>query len=232
MPIQTILAIVFFVIYGVVAVINSWANGADNTRIMRITKPLLMPLLFVAYLFMRRDGVPFYPIFAIALVCGWIGDITLDKPEIGVTFFLLEHVLLSILFIKSIPETPALPYLLITIFVLLGIGCLFLWKIKSMAGKYFPLITIYGIVILVMTGSALLLLTSGVTANRYAIAVGSILFVVSDIILSEQVIESWFNIEPAMAPPQYKQPNYTSAIVMATYTAAQLLFTLGIGQML
>lgn len=222
------LGIIVIVLYVLVAIVNVWANANERLALMKWTKPLLMPLLIIAYFLFRREGVDFHWLLPVALAAGWIGDLTVEKAEIGVPFFLIEHVILIVLFIRLMPSTPSITYIALTIGVLVLVTGFFLWSIRRKAGKYFGLITLYGLVIVAMAATAFLLMTQAMNHSHYAIALGSALFLVSDLILSKDIINIWHKFEPAMAPAQYREPNYNSGIVMATYTAAQLLITLGV----
>jgi len=226
------LGIIVIVLYVLVAIVNVWANAKEQLALMNRTKPLLMPLLIIAYFLLRREGVDFHWLFPIALAAGWIGDLTVERAEIGVPFFLLEHLILIWLFISLIPTTPSMTYIVLTIAVLALVTGFFLWSIRRRAGKYFPLISLYGLVIVAMTAAAFLLMTQDMNPSHYAIALGAALFLVSDLVLSRDIINIWHKFEPAMPPAQYREPNYNNGIVMATYTAAQLLITLGIAYIL
>lgn len=226
------LGIIVIILYVLVAMVNVWANANERLAVMKRTKPLLMPLLIIAYFLFRREGVDFHWLFPVALAAGWIGDLTVERAEIGVPFFLLEHVILIVLFIRLMPSTPSITYIILTVSALVLVAGFFLWSIRRKAGKYFPLIALYGLVIVAMAALAFLLITQAINPSHYAIALGSALFLVSDLVLSKDIINIWYKFEPAMAPAAYREPNYNNALVMATYTAAQLLITLGVAYIL
>lgn len=78
------------------SLVNVAACAADRQRLRRISKVLLMPLLFLVYLLSARR---FSALVASALFCGWIGDIFMmykDDPRAlaaGMGAFGAGHVL-------------------------------------------------------------------------------------------------------------------------------------------
>lgn len=179
-----------------------------------ITKPLLMPVLLLAYLLIASSP----NIFIIsALIFGFLGDVFLmfaDNFFIpGLFSFLMGHLFYTIAFIRSIHflEIPFAFYISVLPYIFFGlyVSKKLLPYIKSM--KYQVLL--YLIFILAMSFSGLLRAWNINSCQFWLPYIGSLLFIISDSTLA-------FN--------KFKAEIKNGGVyIMLTYTAAQLLIVLG-----
>ncbi len=178
------------------------------------TKPLLIPTLLLFYIF--YSPYQHYCII-IALFCGFLGDVFLmwTKKQscvlIGLIFFLIGHIFYIITFIQNIYYFPiyslifSIPYILFIILILKNI-------ILYMKEMMIPGI-IYLSVIVVMSYFAFLRFRNVSFTSFILPFLGSILFIVSDTILSYDLF--------------IKQKKHHKIYVMTTYLLAQFLIIYG-----
>ena len=181
-----------------------------------ITKPLLMPaLMLVLWLETGRSNI-FTKLIFLALVCLWVGDISLMFTGYfiyGLAFFLVAHIfyLVSVLQIKGQKgilqfqpffALPIVVYLLLLLSLLSG----FLDKLKI------P-VFVYGIVICSFWAAAMNLFWKTDRGTASLFFFGSLQFVLSDSLLAVN----------RFVYPYYLLPG----LVMATYCTAQFLLTRG-----
>lgn len=179
-----------------------------------LTKPLLMPILLILYLFGASS--PKWSVI-LALVSGFLGDISLMKSgiffTIGLFSFLIGHIFYIISFLGpvSFSKIPSIFYILILPYILCGtlIYRRFLPYLKSM--KFQALL--YIIIIMAMSFSSLTRIWSTSSYHFWLPFIGSILFIASDTLLA-------FN--------EFKTNVVSRDVyIMLTYITAQLLIVLG-----
>ena len=191
-----------------------------NETLRYISKPLLMPLLIVYFIFHTHPFVSSLKKWIVfALIFSWLGDVLLMFESIngsffifGLVAFLIAHIFYIFFFENVIKKEglnknywwfiPVLIYYVALISVL-----------SPHLGDMKLPVRIYGIVISYMLIEAL---QTGRINNRAAaglMIVGALLFITSDSIL---------------ALNKFYQPfEYAGIAIMATYGIAQLLITLG-----
>src|SRR6185312_13786933 len=104
--------ITMFAPYLVVSVIHLLAITVGATTIAGFTKPILMVLLAVAFLFslpQLRGEVAL--LGSLGILLSWLGDTTLSSPDglgflIGLGFFLLAHIAYIALFSRRLRIRP------------------------------------------------------------------------------------------------------------------------------
>ena len=185
-----------------------------------ISKPLLMPLLIIYFIFTTRPFTsPLKKWIVLALVFSWAGDVLLlfdsMSPDFfisGLVAFLIAHIF-YILFYESIIRRedlkknywwfiPVLIYYVSIIYVL-----------SPHLGDMKVPVRIYGIVISYMLIEALqTAMIKNQNAARLMIA-GSVLFITSDTLLAINKFHGSFE--------------YAGIAIMLSYGIAQLLITLG-----
>ncbi|MFF1877597.1 lysoplasmalogenase [Leifsonia sp. NPDC058230] len=199
-----------FLPYTVVGILHLLALFFGSEAVSTITKPLLMPALLLALLWAlprRRGEVAL--LGSLAIVSGWLGDLSLMDAGIGfligLAFFLLGHLAYLVLFwrrmrIRRRPQWWAAIYLVWWV-ALIGI-------LAPHAGPLLAPLAVYGLVL----GA---LAVSGSACNRW-IAIGSASFLVSDSLLG------FDRFLPGFALWQ------VDFLIMLTYLAGQGLMVWGI----
>lgn len=206
--------IILFILFIFISVINIISIKDSNILGQCLTKPLLMPVLLLIYVF--NTSVPnLFIVFA--LMFGFLGDIFLMKSDnifiAGLLSFLIGHIFYIIALLTSISfsDIHFKFYILLLPYVFIGLIAYkkLLFYINDMKFQVF----FYTIVILAMSFSSLIRIY---TFNGYQFwfpFIGSILFISSDTMLA-------FN--------KFKNKlNKTNIYVMITYISAQLLIVLG-----
>lgn len=169
--------ITMFAPYLVVSVIHLLAITAGATTIAGFTKPILMVLLAVAFLFSLpqvRGEVAL--LGSLGILLSWLGDTTLSSPEglgflIGLGFFLLAHIAYVVLFLRRLRTRSFRPLSVIYLVWWILLVLLLAPHLGSLLGP----VVVYGLVLCAMGTLAL-------HCNRW-IAVGGALFVISDSLL-------------------------------------------------
>jgi len=169
--------ITMFAPYLVVSVIHLVAITAGATTIAGFTKPILMVLLAVAFLFSLpqvRGEVAF--LGSLGILLSWLGDSTLSSPDelgflIGLGFFLLAHIAYVVLFLRRLKTRRFRAVSLLY----LGWWILLIVLLAPHLGSLLVPVMAYGLVLCAMGTLAL-------HCNRW-IAVGGALFVISDSLL-------------------------------------------------
>ncbi|MDR0590227.1 MAG: lysoplasmalogenase [Spirochaetaceae bacterium] len=153
-------------------------------RIQGITKVLLLPPLALYYIVAAEQ---FSVIVLLAVIFGWIGDIFLIKIQkeaffkAGLASFLLGH-LLYIPAMLSFTGQGSIPARIIAIIVVIPLGVLIQRLIKPTRAMRIPVL-IYGIIIVLMSLSALQLMIARREAWGVLVFFGSLCFLISDFIL-------------------------------------------------
>ena len=217
---------IFLVIFFVVAIIEIFGEFKENTKIIYISKPILMPLLILFYVFgvietSSIDRVNW--LIVVALIGGMGGDIFLmlkdeDKWFLpGMGSFLINQIFYIISFFLSITDYTAfnlwglfliIPALLILIFTVPR----FIGKTESMK---IPVL-IYMAAILLMHIAALLRISDPRLLGLpfILIFIGSLSFIFSDAMLA---VNKWAG--------EFK---HARVIIITTYIIAQFYIVLGI----
>ena len=179
----------------------------------RATKPILMPLLMLWYVF---SAAKVSPLIIIALFCGCLGDIFLLWAEkraqffFGLTSFSFGHVC-YILFLLARMSVPPL-WMVLALVAAYGTGAAFTyWGLRpALPRTVRPVAAGYMLLLCFMSACTAVYAFGGHGILPLA---GSLLFLLSDTILSNEVFK--------------KETRYGNFLVMFTYLAAQLLLTLG-----
>lgn len=199
-----------FLPYIVVGILHVVSLIAGAEPVSTLTKPLLMPALLLAFLWLlprRRGEVALFG--SLAILFGWLGDLALMDAGggfvIGLGCFLLGHLAYIVLFwrrmrIRVRPRWWSAVYLVWWV-ALVGI-------LAPHAGALLGPLALYGLVLgaLAISGSA---------CNRW-IAIGSASFLVSDSLLGLHKFLPGFDFW------------LVDALIMLTYLAAQGLIVCGI----
>lgn len=168
--------ITMFAPYLLVGIVHLVALAVGATAIADFTKPILMVLLFVAFLFLLpqvRGEVAL--LGSLGILLSWLGDTTLSSPGgvgfvVGLGFFLLAHLAYVVLFLRTRRSR----------FRLLSIVYPAWWIVLVLLldphlGSLLVPVVVYGLVLCAMGAVAL-------HCNGW-IAAGGALFVVSDSLL-------------------------------------------------
>jgi uncharacterized membrane protein YhhN len=191
-----------------------------NESLRYLSKPLLMPLLIVYFIFNTRPYIsPVKKWIVLALVFSWAGDVLLMfesmSPDFfipGLVAFLIAHIF-YILFYESIIRhenlkknywwfIPVLIYYVSIIYIL-----------SPHLGDMKLPVRIYGIVISYMLIQALQTAMIKNTGAAGLMIAGSVLFITSDSLLAINKFHGSFE--------------YAGIAIMLTYGIAQLMITLG-----
>lgn len=205
-------ALTLLTIYILVALLNVFAEGSGFTIVAFVTVVLAMPLLIGVLLTgrVRRDRMT--TLVTVALIFSWLGDWLGDLlvPHVlfKIVFFFIGHVFYIMAFFayrrSSLLHRPVAlaGYLLV-------IGALLAW-IAPRSGILAPLVVIYGLLLVTMA-----VLASGL---NWLTAVGSMIFVVSDLSIAVTAFALPGRIEES------------ELLIMSTYLVAQLMIVLGVVQ--
>ncbi|MDR2759757.1 MAG: lysoplasmalogenase [Spirochaetaceae bacterium] len=155
-----------------------------SPRAQGITKTLLLPLLAWYYI---AAAEKFLVIVLLAVIFGWIGDVLLIKIQkeaffkAGLASFLLGHLLYIPALFFFAGRAPGLVFVIGIIFAV-PLGILIQRCIKPSKALRIPVI-VYGIIIELMSLSALQLMTARPEAWGILVFIGSLCFLISDFIL-------------------------------------------------
>lgn len=166
-----------FLPYSVVGAVHLVAKLLDNVALDQFTKPLLMPLLLVGFLFAlprRRSEIALLGTLAIAF--SWLGDVSLlysgDLGFVtGLGFFLLAHVAYLLLIIRKLRMRRLGPFALIYVAWWVALVAL----LAPHLGNLLIPVAVYGLVLGAVAAF-------GTTGSATLIA-GTALFLVSDTLL-------------------------------------------------
>src|SRR6187431_1073424 len=208
--------ILYFFIFG--ADLFAVYNGNESLRY--ITKPLLMPLLIIFFVFQTKDFLsPLKKWIVLALVFSWAGDVLLMFESTnsnffisGLVAFLIAHIF-YILFYENVIRKEGLRknYWWFLPVIIYYISLIYILS-PNLGDMKLP-VRIYGIVISYMLIQAL---QTGRIKNSGAaifMIAGAILFITSDSILAINKF--------------YEPFEYAGIAIMLTYGIAQLLIMLG-----
>jgi uncharacterized membrane protein YhhN len=191
------------------------ARHRGERRPIYLFKPLTTLLLLGAALSMPAPVSPFYrAAIGVGLACSLAGDIFLMLPSdrfvAGLVSFLVAHAWYIAAFASDggfrLDPWPLVPFLLA------GLALLrYLWP---HTGRLRPAVTVYGLVLVVMTWQAVARWLSMGNAGAAWAAAGAVLFFASDALL---------------AANRFARPlPHAPTLVMGTYYAAQALLALSV----
>ena len=166
-----------FAPYGIIGIVHLVALAADSDPIATFTKPLLMPLLLVGLLFALprwRNQVAL--LASLAILFSWAGDVGIASPGdisflVALGFFLLAHVAYIVLFLRKL-RMRRIPVWSLA-YVIWWVALVVI--LAPHIGPLLIPVAVYGLVLGGMGAIAL-------SCNRL-IAIGGVLFVVSDTLL-------------------------------------------------
>ncbi len=214
---------IFLILFFIVAIIELFAEYKENKKIKYLSKPLLMPLLILFYIFGAIEGASISQIdwlIVVALISGCAGDIflMLENEEkwflFGMVAFLMNQIFYIISFFLSISDIMNFdiwglfllgPAILVLIFTVPRF-------IKKTEDMKIPVL-VYLVAILIMHIAAILRLAEFSGFPFIFVYVGSISFIFSDACIATN---KWAG-------------EFTNArlIIMTTYIMAQFYITLG-----
>lgn len=203
-----------FIIYILLSAVNIISIKKGSKLWQHVTKPLLMPVLLLAYL-LSTSSPNIFIIFA--LICGFLGDVFLMFADnffiLGLFSFLIGHLFYITAFIQSIyfSKICSVFYILILPYIFFG-ACAYK-KLLPYVKSVKPKVVLYIIFILTMSFSCLLRAWNVNGCQFWLPYIGSLLFITSDSIL---------------ALDKFKAEIKNGGVyIMLTYTAAQLFIISG-----
>jgi uncharacterized membrane protein YhhN len=210
----------WIVLYFAVLAVDLFAVYNGNETIRYITKPLLMPLLIVLFIFQTKDFASSLKKWVVlALGFSWAGDVLLMFESMNSSFFifgliafLIAHIF-YILFYENVIRKEGLSknYWWFLPVIIYYVSLIYILS-PHLENMKLP-VRIYGIVISYMLIQAL---QTGRIKNLGAATLmigGAVLFITSDSILAINKF--------------YESFEYAGIAIMLTYGIAQLLITLG-----
>lgn len=212
-------AIIFGMLYLVVAAGNIIGNYRESKSIIWITKPLLMPILLLMILF-SSEKVHAWLLYG-ALTFGFFGDVFLlinsQKGNkwfiLGMTSFMAGHICYFTWFLTfSQPLRIDIP-LVVGLFICIAITRWFWKTVHASQHHHTWPICFYCLMIDLIVLGALLTWGHGPLLGTLLCLTGAILFGFSDFLIAMRVIG---------------EPLDDNAMVMLTYTLAQFLLICGI----
>jgi len=219
-----LIELIFLILFFIVSIVEVYGEYKDNTKIEFSTKPLLMPLLILFYVFGVIEGALITRVdwlIVVALIGGWAGDVLLMQKNqekwflFGMIAFLVNQIFYIISFFLSISNITSFnpsgfyllgPVLLILLFMLP--------RFINKAGEMKMPVLVYLVAIVLMHISAILRLAEFQGLPFILVYVGSISFIISD---STIAVDKWDKEVPNGRP-----------IIMTTYILAQFYITLGV----
>ncbi|MEG1523509.1 MAG: lysoplasmalogenase [Clostridia bacterium] len=187
----------------------------EKHKLRRISKCLLMPLLACWYFFAAQA---FSPLVFAGILCGFLGDAFLIVPEKSWTFicglasFSAGHICYIGYMLGQLNMPPNLLLVILSSFVyLFGIACTMKSLWPTLPKLMFAPCLFYMLLISFMSLCALLFAIEQGTFTASLVFIGSLLFVVSDSILSYVTFR--------------KRISYRYVIVMGTYILAQTMIS-------
>jgi len=215
-------AIIFLVLFFIFLAIHLIGEWLENAKIRYITKPPLVPLLILFYIFSIIPGFLNW-IFILGLFFGFLGDVflMLGREEkwfmYGLSSFLVGHIFYIITFGLSIVNILAFPWwgFFLVIPEILAVAFVLI-KIKGKMGDLrIPTLIYVAVISLMSFFAALRLTTYQIISFSFLLPwIGSILFIISDGIIALDKFD--------------KHIPHDRFLVMITYGLAQYLITQGI----
>jgi uncharacterized membrane protein YhhN len=204
----------FAALYLAVAAIHIYACGSRRRLMLRrVTKCTLMPLVAVCYILFAKTVSP---LVLAAIFFGFAGDFLLLLTThrwafpAGIAAFSAGHLFYIASFLRALPYTPSVLEVILLVVVnatYATVLLIYLWK--GIPRKLRPPSILYVLIIGSMASCAFVYAFSGASTIYRLAAVGGLLFVASDSMLS---------IDAFRRPIPHR-----SILVMSTYIAAQTL---------
>lgn len=209
----------WIILFLIVLAIDLFAAYSGNETLRYFSKPLLMPLLIVYFIFNTNTVASLKKWIVLALVFSWLGDVLLMFEArnniffiFGLVAFLIAHIF-YILFYENILKLENLKknYWLFIPVLIYYVALIYL--LSPHLGEMKLPVRVYGVVISYMLIQAFQVARIKNRAASAMMITGAILFIASDSIL---------------AMNKFYQPFELAGIaIMITYGMAQLLITLG-----
>lgn len=208
---------VFFIIVMVLlSALHLYCCFINKAGLRKITKVFLMPVLIGVYYFNAADPQLFV---ILALIFGTLGDILLiftDSPKLfiyGLSSFGVGHICYVIAFIPRMGAVS--PFIAIfAVLAFIGAGLMLLKMLKPYAPDNMKIMMrSYVVLISAMSLCAILRFAAAPSVYAGVAAVGSLLFLASDSILSFEIFKG--------------ETKYGNFIVMLTYILAQSALAVG-----
>lgn len=210
--IRSTLARSLLTLYIVVSLLNVFAEGSEFTAVAFVTVVLAMPLLIALVLSarLRRDRMTALVVVALffSWLGDWLGDLLVPHVVFKIIFFFVGHIFYVMAFLPYRRASLLYRPLLLAAY-LVFIGGLLAW-IAPRAGILAPAVVVYGLLLVTMA-----VLASGL---NWIAAVGSMIFVVSDLSIAVT----------AFAIPGVIEES--ELLIMSTYLVAQLMIVIGVIQ--
>ena len=209
----------WIILFLIVLAIDLFAAYSGNETLRYFSKPLLMPLLIVYFIFNTNTGTSLKKWIVLALVFSWLGDVLLMFEArnniffiFGLVAFLIAHIF-YILFYENILKLENLKknYWLFIPVLIYYVALIYL--LSPHLGEMKLPVRVYGVVISYMLIQALQITRIKNRAASAMMIIGAILFIASDSVL---------------AMNKFYQPFELAGIaIMLTYGMAQFLITVG-----
>lgn len=207
------------VLYIVASGLNVIGNGLASTALQYLTKPILMPALFVWALLVisRPIGRPQRRLL-VGTVFAWLGDLLLMVQDIvdnGGVFFLLGLAAffgMQVCYIRAFLAVPGVH--LVRQRPILVLPLVAYWLVMNLMLSPGPLripVLLYSVVLIGMAVAALDMVPRLARPLGWRIFAGSVLFAISDSLIA---LQAFGGLEIG---------RWQGVLVMATYTIAQLL---------
>ena len=209
----------FAILFAIDSIIHLYASMVQNRLLRSISKIFIIPLLILIYI-TSVDAIK--PLFLVALICSWFGDLFLILKghlffAFGGVSFGLAHIFFMITYYPYI-HLEGIKTIIVCIAALIYLTVIFIYfkNLITYIPKYlFPPMVLYLTVNASMNCFALALFLSNPTILTSLIYIGGLLFFISDC----NLFAVRFRVEDA------KQNHF---IVMFTYIIAELLIVIGI----
>ena len=208
-------------VFVLLSILNVAGAFLSDKTLQHYTKPLLVPVLLLAVLFAAgaalRGFVGLW--LVIGMFFGWLGDLALMGSGdlwfgLGMGGFLIMQIcyIVALLRIGRPGFVRAWPFASVPYVLLWIVMNFFLW---SAAGTFAVPVLIYSAALVLM---GILALNAVLAMKHWWIAVGGLLFVISDGVLALSAFE------------RIPESSWTDAVVMSTYCAAQLIIAISIAR--
>ncbi|MCL2736891.1 MAG: lysoplasmalogenase [Propionibacteriaceae bacterium] len=212
------MAIGFLVAYVLLSAAHVYARFSGAARVRMLTKPLLLPVLLVAYLWSGTGTVSIAVVAA--LVFGTLGDVLLMGTSTGRRFvvggvcFFLGHVAYIVAFAGDIRLVGATAWTLLAAVAYLAAGVVFYRAMRPGLGSLKGLAIGYLIGLSAMSLTAALRYATLGSPSALLVLIGSLVFILSDALL--------------MVDEFHHRLSHDGFVVMLTYCLAQGLIIGGL----
>jgi len=210
-----------FFLLGIITVVNIYAEATGHQALQFITKPLLMPLLIVAYIVGHDRKNVYSRLIISGLFFSWMGDIFLMMQDLdgiyfilGLCCFLTTHIIYIIYFTRILPQGKSFfkqyPLLLAVVY---AYGASLLYMLWPTLGELKIPVLVYALIICTMLTMAIWQYKRIAFETAVLFIFGAALFVISDTFL---------------AINKFSRPfPFAGTLIMATYVGAQVMIAMG-----